>query len=377
MRTSTRCAVRDWVRYTPPWSTPRSTPCAWKDGFPSGCPCPCEPRPAPSTQCRPSPASAVKPPDFAIVLRAKACAFRPTLTIARLYGLRGSVTKLESGWFQSFEHQVDHGYMDPGLAGFGQFLVIFAKPSAAAQPGQRALHHPSAGQHLEVVAVLTASHHLQQPAAGRLSPRDQLAGISGVSPDDLEPREPAQQSGQHQPGSVLVLDTGSMYHHREEQSGGVHYDVALASRHLFARVIAARPPFSVVFTGWLSMMAPLGVASRPSLSRTMGRSASSTRSQVPSLRHFRKYHQTVPQGGRSWGIIRQGMPPRKTYSMALTISRRSEVRGWPLGVSGGNKGSEGPIVPEGPIGHRTNRWDMIFGSYSQTCTQPTHDIKPY
>ena len=36
--------------------------------FPSGCPCPCEPRPAHSAQCRPSLASAVKPPDFAIVL---------------------------------------------------------------------------------------------------------------------------------------------------------------------------------------------------------------------------------------------------------------------------------------------------------------------
>ena len=94
-----------------------------------------------------------------------------------------------------------------------------------------------------------------------------------------------------------------MNHHGQEQPGGIHYDVALASRTLFAWVIAARLPFSVVFTDWLSMMAPLrqaqeGVASRPSLSRTMGRSASSTRSQVPSVRHFRKYHQTVPQGGR-------------------------------------------------------------------------------
>ena len=77
--------------------------------------------------------------------------------------------------------------MNPGLAGFGQFLVIFAKPSAPAQPGQCALHYPPAGQYLEVVAVGTAAHHLQQPAAGRPSPRDQLTGISGVSPDDLEP----------------------------------------------------------------------------------------------------------------------------------------------------------------------------------------------
>ena len=35
---------------------------------PPGCPCPCAPRPAPSDQRRPSPASAVKPPDFAIIL---------------------------------------------------------------------------------------------------------------------------------------------------------------------------------------------------------------------------------------------------------------------------------------------------------------------
>ena len=261
--------------------------------------------------------------------------------------------------------------MNPGLAGFGQLLVVFAEPSAPAQPGQCALHYPPARQHLEVVAVRAAAHHLQQPASGRPSPRDQLAGIGGVSPDDLEPRETVQQFGQHQPGSVPVLDTGSMHHHREEQSRGVHYDVALASRHFFACVIAARPPFSVVFTDWLSMIAPLGVASRPSLSRTMGRSASSTRSQVPSLRHFRKYHQTVPQGGRSWGIIHQGMPPRKTYSMPLTTSRRSKVRGWPLRVSGGNKGSRRPhwaLVKS--VGY-------VLRLISPIYTQPNHHTKLY
>ena len=148
--------------------------------------------------------------------------------------------------------------MDPGLAGFGQFLVVLAESSAPGQQGQCALHYPTSGQYLEVVAVRTATHHLQQPSASRPSPRDQLTGIGGVSPDDLEPREPAQQSGQHQLGSVPVLDTGGMHHHREEQPRGVHYDMALASRHPFARVIAARPPFSVVFTDWLSMMARWG-----------------------------------------------------------------------------------------------------------------------
>ena len=154
--------------------------------------------------------------------------------------------------------------------------------------------------------------------------------------------EPVQQLGQDQLGYISILDTGGVNHYGQKQARGVHYDVALASRHPFARVIASGPPFSVVFTDWLSMMAALGVASRPSLSRTTGRSASSTRSQVPSPRHFRKYHQIVPQGGRSWGIIHQGMPPRNTYSMPFTTSRRFTVRGCPLGVSGGNKDSNRP-----------------------------------
>ena len=78
--------------------------------------------------------------------------------------ISGCVTKLESGWFESIEHQMDHCYMNPGLAGFRQLFVVFAESSAPAQPGQCALHYPPAGQYLEVVAVGTAAHHLQQPA---------------------------------------------------------------------------------------------------------------------------------------------------------------------------------------------------------------------
>ena len=202
--------------------------------------------------------------------------------------------------------------MNPGLTGFWQFLVVLAEPSAPAEPGQRPFNHPSARQHLELVAVRSPAHHFQQPSSSLPRPRHQSTGIGRIGLDGLKPGEPTQQLGQHQPGPVPVLDVGGVNHHGQEQPGGVHYDVALAPGHLFAGIVAARPPFPVVLTDWLSMIAPLGVASRPSLSRTMGRSASKTRSQVPSLRHFRKYHQTVPQGGRSWGIIRQEIPPRNT-----------------------------------------------------------------
>jgi len=41
-----------------------------------------------------------------------------------------------------------------------------------------------------------------------------------------------------------------------------------------AGVITARPPFSVVFTDWLSMIAALGLSSRPAACRTLPRKAS-------------------------------------------------------------------------------------------------------
>ncbi len=45
---------------------------------------------------------------------------------------------------------------------------------------------------------------------------------------------------------------------RQEQAIGVHQDVTLAAGEVFARVVIAWSPFSVVFTLWLSRMAALG-----------------------------------------------------------------------------------------------------------------------
>ena len=46
------------------------------------------------------------------------------------------------------------------------------------------------------------------------------------------------------------------------------------SQTLLAGVVAARPPFSVVLTVWLSIMVALGVGARPACSRTCSRRTS-------------------------------------------------------------------------------------------------------
>src|SRR5215207_10107701 len=56
-------------------------------------------------------------------------------------------------------------------------------------------------------------------------------------------------------------------------------------------------PFAV----WLSMIAVVGLASRPAFSRTSTSSAWWMRSSVPSQSHRSRYSQTVLRGGRSFG----------------------------------------------------------------------------
>ena len=94
--------------------------------------------------------------------------------------------------------------MDPCLPGFGQFLVVFAQPPAAAQPSQGALHHPPSGQHLEAAAVRVPAHRIQRPTSGGPSPRRQPASVGRIGPDDLEPGKPVQQLYQDQLGPIPV-----------------------------------------------------------------------------------------------------------------------------------------------------------------------------
>ena len=194
---------------------------------------------------------------------------------------------------------MNHRDMNPGFSCFRQGFVVLTQPTRPTQPSQSAFYNPPTRQHLKAVAVRRPSDDLQQPATEGTSPVDQLPSIGPIGPDQLEPGVPAHQCAQHQFGSVAVLDVRSVDDDRQKQAKRINYHMALAASDLLARIIAPRPPFSVVLTDWLSMMAAVGVGSCPSDSRTLGRKVSWMPSQVPSARHSLKYHQTVPQGGKS------------------------------------------------------------------------------
>ena len=85
--------------------------------------------------------------------------------------------------------------------------------------------------------------------------------------EGVEPKQRAHQ--QH--ATVAVLDVGGVDDGLHQQALGVDQDVPLLALDLLACVVAqgidADPPFSAPFTLWLSMIAAVGLASRPACSR--------------------------------------------------------------------------------------------------------------
>jgi len=74
----------------------------------------------------------------------------------------------------------------------------------------------------------------------------------------------------------------------EQEAGGIDPDMALAPLDLPGGIVAARPPFSVVLTLWVSMMTAVGLASRPSVSRNVMTREWRMVSHTPASRNVRK-----------------------------------------------------------------------------------------
>jgi hypothetical protein len=86
-----------------------------------------------------------------------------------------------------------------------------------------------------------------------------------------------------------VLHPDSCHPHGEDQPKGRDEEMTRAPLALFARVVAAAPPWSVVLTACLSRIPALGWRRWPAATRTSPRSRSGSRCQVPSFRQRQKY----------------------------------------------------------------------------------------
>ena len=95
--------------------------------------------------------------------------------------------------------------------------------------------------------------------------------IAGVGEQRLQERIHSEQCRKQQDAAVTILDVCGVNDGVQQQTQRVYQNMALLALDLLARIIAMRidagPPFSALFTLWLSMMAAVGLASRSLCSR--------------------------------------------------------------------------------------------------------------
>ena len=136
-----------------------------------------------------------------------------------------------------------------------------------------ALDNPTAGKHHKSFGLIGAlddfSFELRQEFRERLMEFRSL--IAAVGKQLFQERIHPEQGRKQQGAAVAILDIGRMNDGVEQQTQRVYENVALLAFDLLARIIAMRidagPPFSALFTLWLSMMAAVGLASRSPCSR--------------------------------------------------------------------------------------------------------------
>lgn len=95
--------------------------------------------------------------------------------------------------------------------------------------------------------------------------------VSAIGPNELETRKAARQRFEQEFPAIVILDVGFMHQHVYDQPIRVDEDMPFAPLYFLPTVISAYPPFWLVFTDWLSIIAALGVGSRPCDSRTCSR----------------------------------------------------------------------------------------------------------
>ena len=95
--------------------------------------------------------------------------------------------------------------------------------------------------------------------------------IGRIGKEFLQERMHPKHGGKQHDAAVAILDIGAVNDRVEQQTQRIYENVALLALDFLARIIAMRvdpgPPFSALFTLWLSMMAAVGLASRSLCSR--------------------------------------------------------------------------------------------------------------
>jgi len=152
-------------------------------------------------------------------------------------------------------------------------LPILGKPATATEPADGPLDNPAHGFDHETLGMVGPCDDFD---------RQVWHGIGGAVVEDrprigfvgeqlVKERELSEQAGQQQNAAVAILNVGGCHQRVQHQAECINQDMALLALDQLAGIepmwIDARPPFSALFTLWLSTMQAVGLASRSACSR--------------------------------------------------------------------------------------------------------------
>ena len=169
---------------------------------------------------------------------------------------------------ETVEHEADQGDGDHRLGHFGQLLVVLGQAALSPEPAERPLDHPAAREDDEAGGAREPPHDDQRQAEQETGEQGSQAIVDAVGEHDPKPAIQRLDLPQQVPGAVGILDVGRVDDDPEQQPRAIDRDMALAAPDLLGRIVAPGSPFSVVFTLWVSMMAAVGLGSRPNRSRS-------------------------------------------------------------------------------------------------------------
>ena len=152
-------------------------------------------------------------------------------------------------------------------------LPILGEPPTTIEPSKRAFDDPAFWQDYKTVGAIGTFDDLHSQMRANLG---QSGGefrplIAGIGEQLLQKRIHPEQGGHDENATVAILNVGRMHNSMQQQAYCIDENMPLLALDFLARIVTRRidatPPFSALFTLWLSIIAAVGLASRCARSR--------------------------------------------------------------------------------------------------------------
>ena len=171
------------------------------------------------------------------------------------------------------KHEADGGEFQECESAAVEIFPILGETTATIEPRNRAFDNPTLGQLYEPLDLRGSFDDFGFEAGQDFGERvvENRSLIGAVGKQLHEEWKLTEQRRQQQDAAVAILNAGGMHDGVQQQAQRIDQNMPLLALDQLAGIepvrIDAGPPFSALFTLWLSITQAVGLASRPICSR--------------------------------------------------------------------------------------------------------------